>query len=47
MSRPVPRLPIYRWIYQAINMEVGHPLLPLMWQRFFTLYLGRLDTKPG
>ncbi len=41
------RLCIYRWAQQAIDMDVSHPILPLMWQRFFLLYLSRTASEPG
>ena len=41
------RLAIYRWANQAMDMDVGHPLLPLVWQKFFLLYLGRLVPEAG
>lgn len=41
-SAPVPtRLAICRWAQQALDMPVDHSLLPIVWQRFFSLYLGR------
>jgi len=40
-------LSIYRWATQAVETPVNHPLLPLMWQRFMLLYLGRNTTRPG
>ncbi|KAJ8949814.1 hypothetical protein NQ318_000512 [Aromia moschata] len=33
---------IYRWAQQALDTPIDHPLLPLLWQRFFTLYLARI-----
>lgn len=35
------RLVIYRWAQQALDTPYDHPLLPILWQRFFALYLGR------
>ncbi|CAL1544233.1 unnamed protein product, partial [Lymnaea stagnalis] len=35
------RLTIYRWAQQALDTPFDHPLLPILWQRFFALYLGR------
>ncbi|KAK7484299.1 hypothetical protein BaRGS_00024424, partial [Batillaria attramentaria] len=35
------RLCIYRWAQQALDMPLDHPLLPIVWQRFFSFYLGR------
>ncbi|XP_014790390.1 ectopic P granules protein 5 homolog [Octopus bimaculoides] len=40
------RLNIYRWAQQAVDTPNDHPILPLIWQRFFVLYLGRSIT-PG
>ncbi|XP_014271688.1 ectopic P granules protein 5 homolog isoform X2 [Halyomorpha halys] len=37
-------LPIYRWSQQALDMPVDHPVLPIFWQKFFTLYLARVPT---
>ncbi|KAJ8984461.1 hypothetical protein NQ317_012527 [Molorchus minor] len=33
---------IYRWAQQALDTAVDHPLLPLLWQNFYTLYLSRI-----
>ncbi|XP_046571414.1 LOW QUALITY PROTEIN: ectopic P granules protein 5 homolog [Haliotis rubra] len=35
------RLNIYRWAQQALDSPISHPFLPVVWQRFFLLYLGR------
>lgn len=43
----VSSLSIYRWANQAMVTEVDHPMLPLIWQRFFSLYLQRPITEPG
>ncbi|GFO21233.1 ectopic p granules protein 5 homolog [Plakobranchus ocellatus] len=45
----VGRLVIYRWAQQALDTPFDHPLLPVMWQRFFALYLGRqiFDSSMG
>ncbi|XP_055883015.1 ectopic P granules protein 5 homolog isoform X1 [Biomphalaria glabrata] len=40
-SPSVARLTIYRWAHQALDTPPDHPLLPIMWQRFFALFLGR------
>lgn len=37
-------LSLYRWAQQALDTPVDHPLLPLLWQNFFTLYLARIPT---
>ncbi|KAL5014977.1 hypothetical protein ScPMuIL_009247 [Solemya velum] len=39
------RLNIYRWGQQALDTPIDHPVLPLIWQRFFVLFLGRLTTQ--
>ncbi|KAM4617086.1 ectopic P granules protein 5 homolog [Polymixia lowei] len=33
------RLQVYRWACQALATPPDHPILPLVWQRFFQLYL--------
>ncbi|XP_069141683.1 ectopic P granules protein 5 homolog isoform X3 [Argopecten irradians] len=38
-------LNIYRWGRQALDMDVQHPLAPLVWQRFFGLFLGRMVSQ--
>ncbi|XP_059161411.1 ectopic P granules protein 5 homolog [Physella acuta] len=35
------RLTIFRWAQQALDTPFDHPLLPVLWQRFFGLFLGR------
>jgi hypothetical protein len=35
-------LAIYRWAQQALDTSIDHPLLPLFWQRFFSLYLAKI-----
>ncbi|CAG9829221.1 unnamed protein product [Diabrotica balteata] len=35
-------LSIYRWAQQALDTPLDHPLLPLLWQKFFTLHLARI-----
>uniref|UniRef100_A0A2R5LL19 Ectopic P granules protein 5 homolog n=1 Tax=Ornithodoros turicata TaxID=34597 RepID=A0A2R5LL19_9ACAR len=32
---------IYRWAHQAMQTDLEHPALPLIWQQFFLLYLQR------
>lgn len=32
---------IYRWAHQAVQTDLEHPALPLIWQQFFSLYLQR------
>ncbi|XP_042305293.1 ectopic P granules protein 5 homolog isoform X2 [Sceloporus undulatus] len=41
------RLLIYRWAHQAIVTPADHPLLPLIWQKFFLLYLHRPGPQYG
>ncbi|CAG9856312.1 unnamed protein product [Phyllotreta striolata] len=33
---------IYRWAQQALDTPLDHPLLPLLWQKFFNLFLARI-----
>ncbi|XP_012225114.2 ectopic P granules protein 5 homolog isoform X2 [Linepithema humile] len=40
-------LAIYRWSQQALDTPVDHPILPLLWQNFFYLFLARTPTTPG
>ncbi|XP_022694122.1 ectopic P granules protein 5 homolog isoform X2 [Varroa jacobsoni] len=35
---------VYRWAQQALETEMNHPALPLIWQQFFQLYLQRAPT---
>ncbi|XP_061469566.1 ectopic P granules protein 5 homolog isoform X3 [Rhineura floridana] len=41
------RLLIYRWAHQALVTPADHPLLPLIWQKFFLLYLYRPGPQYG
>ncbi|XP_012860183.2 ectopic P granules protein 5 homolog isoform X2 [Echinops telfairi] len=41
------RLLIYRWAHQALLTPSDHPLLPLIWQKFFLLYLHRPGPQYG
>ncbi|XP_056680358.1 ectopic P granules protein 5 homolog isoform X3 [Monodelphis domestica] len=41
------RLLIYRWAHQALVTPSDHPLLPLIWQKFFLLYLYRPGPQYG
>ncbi|XP_032742100.1 ectopic P granules protein 5 homolog [Rattus rattus] len=41
------RLLIYRWAHQALVTPADHPLLPLIWQKFFLLYLHRPGPQYG
>ncbi|KAK5643248.1 hypothetical protein RI129_007093 [Pyrocoelia pectoralis] len=36
---------IYRWAQQALDTPLEHPLLPLLWQKFFTLFLMRIPVS--
>ncbi|CAB0036559.1 unnamed protein product [Trichogramma brassicae] len=40
-------LAIYRWSQQALDTPMDHPLLPLLWQNLFTLYLARVPSSTG
>ncbi|XP_011503160.1 PREDICTED: ectopic P granules protein 5 homolog [Ceratosolen solmsi marchali] len=40
-------LAIYRWSQQALDTSMDHPLLPLLWQNFFTLFLARVPSTTG
>lgn len=40
-------LAIYRWSQQALDTPMDHPLLPLLWQNFFTLFLARVSSTTG
>ncbi|XP_011351380.2 ectopic P granules protein 5 homolog isoform X3 [Ooceraea biroi] len=40
-------LAIYRWSQQALDTPMDHPILPLLWQNFFSLFLARAPTIPG
>ncbi|XP_043934118.1 ectopic P granules protein 5 homolog [Protopterus annectens] len=41
------RFLIYRWACQALSTPADHPLLPLIWQKFFLLYLHRPGPEYG
>ncbi|KAK1120451.1 hypothetical protein K0M31_012430 [Melipona bicolor] len=38
---------IYRWSQQALDTPIGHPILPLLWQNFFALFLARVPSSSG
>ncbi|XP_021361330.1 ectopic P granules protein 5 homolog [Mizuhopecten yessoensis] len=38
-------LNIYRWGRQALDMDVEHSMAPLVWQRFFGLFVGRMVSQ--
>ncbi|KOC63484.1 Ectopic P granules protein 5 like protein, partial [Habropoda laboriosa] len=40
-------LSIYRWSQQALDTPIDHPILPLLWQNFFALFLARVPTTLG
>ncbi|XP_076366500.1 ectopic P-granules autophagy protein 5 isoform X2 [Tachypleus tridentatus] len=44
---PIDQLPIYRWAHQAVSTPVDSPILPLLWQKFFTFYLQRVPREGG
>ncbi|KAK1176492.1 hypothetical protein AOXY_G1382 [Acipenser oxyrinchus oxyrinchus] len=41
------RLMVYRWAHQALVTPADHPLLPLVWQKFFLLYLRQPGPEFG
>ncbi|XP_077996830.1 ectopic P granules protein 5 homolog [Glandiceps talaboti] len=41
------RLMVYRWAYQGLETPMDHPLMPIIWQRFFMVYLQRLAPEQG
>ncbi|KAJ8035761.1 Ectopic P granules protein 5-like [Holothuria leucospilota] len=40
-SLTVQMLPIYRWSQLALDTDLAHPLMPIIWQKFFVFYLQR------
>ncbi|XP_022106571.1 ectopic P granules protein 5 homolog isoform X2 [Acanthaster planci] len=46
-SMTLARLPIYRWAQLALETDIEHPLLPIIWQRFFMIYLQRVTAETG
>lgn len=40
---PLTSLSIFRWGIMASEMPATHPLLPLVWEKFFTIYLSKHD----
>ncbi|KAK7871957.1 hypothetical protein R5R35_004755 [Gryllus longicercus] len=44
---PASSLFIYRWAQQALDTPLDHPLLPLIWQKFFVLFLARVPSASG
>ncbi|XP_022249483.1 ectopic P granules protein 5 homolog isoform X2 [Limulus polyphemus] len=44
---PIDQLPIYRWAQQAVSTPLDSPILPLLWQKFFTFYLQRVPRERG
>ncbi|XP_070546998.1 ectopic P granules protein 5 homolog isoform X2 [Ptychodera flava] len=46
-SPAASRLMVYRWVYQALETPMDHPLLPILWQRFFMVYLQRQAAEQG
>ncbi|XP_066999967.2 ectopic P granules protein 5 homolog [Anabrus simplex] len=50
LKLPVPSssdLFIYRWAQQALDTPLDHQLLPLVWQKFFILFLARVPSASG
>nr|CAD7586275.1 unnamed protein product [Timema genevievae] len=47
VAPPSTSLSIYRWAQQALDTPLDHPLLPLLWQKFFTLFLARIPSTTG
>ncbi|XP_020300063.1 ectopic P granules protein 5 homolog isoform X2 [Pseudomyrmex gracilis] len=43
----INNLAIYRWSQQALDTPIDHPILPLLWQNFFSLFLARVPVTPG
>ncbi|KAM0728306.1 Ectopic P granules protein 5-like protein [Formica fusca] len=43
----VNNLSIYRWSQQALDTPIDHPILPLLWQNFFSLFLARAPIISG
>nr|XP_015220090.1 PREDICTED: ectopic P granules protein 5 homolog [Lepisosteus oculatus] len=43
----IQRLMVYRWAHQALTTPADHPLLPLIWQKFFLLYLRQPGPEFG
>ncbi|XP_014245821.1 ectopic P granules protein 5 homolog [Cimex lectularius] len=41
---PCSTLPIYRWSQQVLETPVDHPVMPVLWQKFFFLFLSRMPT---
>jgi len=35
------QLPVYRWVQQALDTPISHPLQPILWQKFFHCFLSR------
>ncbi|OQR75216.1 ectopic P granules protein 5-like [Tropilaelaps mercedesae] len=35
---------VYRWAQQALDTDIDHPVMPLLWQQFFQLYLQKPPT---
>ncbi|XP_076238292.1 ectopic P-granules autophagy protein 5 [Calliopsis andreniformis] len=40
-------LSIYRWSQQALDTSMDHPILSLLWQNFFALFLARVPLSWG
>eukprot|EP00794_Sanderia_malayensis_P020418 gene20418-22431_t len=44
---PFQSLSIFRWVDQGLSTNSDHPLLPLIWQQFFDLYLQKRKPEGG
>ena len=44
-SPPFESLSIYRWAEQGMATSPDHPFLPLIWQKFFTLFLQKQESE--
>ena len=44
---PVQQLTLYRWAQQALDTDLDCPVLPALWQHFFSLYLARVYDVNG
>eukprot|EP00795_Rhopilema_esculentum_P003345 gene3345-1694_t len=44
---PLQNLTIYRWADQGMATDCNHPLLPIIWQQFFLLFLQKQNTADG
>ncbi|KAJ3040238.1 Ectopic P granules protein 5 [Rhizophlyctis rosea] len=42
-GKPVAMFAIYRWAQHLLELPLDHPLLPLFWRAFFSLYFQRTE----